>query len=66
MLAMQGAGTLAFAGIGFTSFSFTLNGPGTREQAERLAHEVIQAVRAACQQGRPWPHQAVPFLSQGP
>ena len=38
---------LTFAGIGFTSFSFTLTGPGTREQAERLAHEVIPAVRAA-------------------
>jgi hypothetical protein len=30
-----------------TSFSFALTGPGTREQAERLAHEVIPAVRAA-------------------
>lgn len=38
---------LAFTGIGFTSFSFTLTGPGTPEQAERLAHEVIPAVRAA-------------------
>lgn len=38
---------LTFAGIGFSSFSFTLTGPGTREQAERLAHEVIPAVRAA-------------------
>jgi probable F420-dependent oxidoreductase len=38
---------LAFARIGFTSFSFTLTGPGTRQQAERLAHEVITAVRAA-------------------
>jgi len=38
---------LTLAGIGFTSFSFTLTGPGTREQAERLAHEVIPAVRAA-------------------
>jgi len=38
---------LTFAGIGFTSFSFTLTGPGTRGQAERLAHEVIPAVRAA-------------------
>ena len=37
---------LAFAGIGFTSFSFTLTDAGTREQAERLAHEVIPAVRA--------------------
>lgn len=38
---------LAFAEIGFSSFSFTLTGPSTREQAERLAHEVIPAVRAA-------------------
>jgi alkanesulfonate monooxygenase SsuD/methylene tetrahydromethanopterin reductase-like flavin-dependent oxidoreductase (luciferase family) len=38
---------LTFTGIGFTSFSFTLTGPGTREQAERLAHEVIPAVREA-------------------
>jgi alkanesulfonate monooxygenase SsuD/methylene tetrahydromethanopterin reductase-like flavin-dependent oxidoreductase (luciferase family) len=38
---------LAFAGIGFTSFSFALTGPGTGEQAERLALEVIPAVRAA-------------------
>jgi alkanesulfonate monooxygenase SsuD/methylene tetrahydromethanopterin reductase-like flavin-dependent oxidoreductase (luciferase family) len=38
---------LAFARIGFTSFSFSLTGPGTRQQAERLAHEVIPAVRAA-------------------
>ncbi len=38
---------LAFARIGFTSFSFTLTGDGTREQAGRLAYEVIPAVRAA-------------------
>jgi alkanesulfonate monooxygenase SsuD/methylene tetrahydromethanopterin reductase-like flavin-dependent oxidoreductase (luciferase family) len=38
---------LAFAAIGFTSFSFTLAGPGTRQQAERLAHEVVPAVRTA-------------------
>jgi probable F420-dependent oxidoreductase len=38
---------LAFARIGFTSFSFALTGPGTHQQAERLAHEVITAVRAA-------------------
>lgn len=38
---------LSFAAIGFTSFSFTLTGPGTGEQAERLAREVIPAVRAA-------------------
>lgn len=38
---------LAFARIGFTSFSFTLTGSGTREQAERLAQEVVPAVRAA-------------------
>jgi alkanesulfonate monooxygenase SsuD/methylene tetrahydromethanopterin reductase-like flavin-dependent oxidoreductase (luciferase family) len=38
---------LAFARTGFSSFSFTLTGPGPRQQAERLAHEVIPAVRAA-------------------
>jgi probable F420-dependent oxidoreductase len=38
---------LAFARIGFTSFSFALTGPGPHQQAERLAHEVITAVRAA-------------------
>jgi probable F420-dependent oxidoreductase len=38
---------LAFARIGFTSFSFTLTGPGPRQQAELLAHEVMTAVRAA-------------------
>ena len=38
---------LAFARIGFTSFSFTLTGPGLPEQAEKLAREVIPAVRAA-------------------
>jgi alkanesulfonate monooxygenase SsuD/methylene tetrahydromethanopterin reductase-like flavin-dependent oxidoreductase (luciferase family) len=37
---------LTFARIGFTCFSFALTGPGTRQQAERLAHEVIPAVRA--------------------
>ncbi len=38
---------LGFAKIGFTAFNFTLTGPGTREQAGRLAREVIPAVRAA-------------------
>jgi hypothetical protein len=38
---------LAFAGIGFTAFSFSLTGTGTREQAERLATEVVPALRAA-------------------
>jgi alkanesulfonate monooxygenase SsuD/methylene tetrahydromethanopterin reductase-like flavin-dependent oxidoreductase (luciferase family) len=37
---------LGFARIGFTAFNFTLTGPGTRTQAERLATEVIPAVRA--------------------
>jgi len=36
----------AFA-IGFTAFSVNLAGPGRREQAEKLAQEVIPAVRAA-------------------
>jgi alkanesulfonate monooxygenase SsuD/methylene tetrahydromethanopterin reductase-like flavin-dependent oxidoreductase (luciferase family) len=38
---------LGFAEMGFTSFSFTPTGPGPHQQAERLAHEVIPAVRAA-------------------
>jgi alkanesulfonate monooxygenase SsuD/methylene tetrahydromethanopterin reductase-like flavin-dependent oxidoreductase (luciferase family) len=38
---------LAFAGIGFTAFSFAPTGPGAREQAERLAREVIPALRDA-------------------
>lgn len=38
---------LGFAEIGFTAFNFTLTGPGRREQSERLAREVIPAVRAA-------------------
>jgi alkanesulfonate monooxygenase SsuD/methylene tetrahydromethanopterin reductase-like flavin-dependent oxidoreductase (luciferase family) len=37
---------LSFVKLGFTAFNFTLAGPGTREQAERLAREVIPAVRA--------------------
>jgi probable F420-dependent oxidoreductase len=38
---------LGFAGIGFTALNFILAGPGRDEQAERLAHEVLPAVRAA-------------------
>jgi alkanesulfonate monooxygenase SsuD/methylene tetrahydromethanopterin reductase-like flavin-dependent oxidoreductase (luciferase family) len=38
---------LAFTTIGFTSFSISLTGPDTPQQAERFAHEVIPAVRAA-------------------
>jgi alkanesulfonate monooxygenase SsuD/methylene tetrahydromethanopterin reductase-like flavin-dependent oxidoreductase (luciferase family) len=38
---------LAFTAIGFTAFSVNLAGPGRREQAEKLAQEVIPAVRAA-------------------
>ena len=38
---------LAFAAIGFTSFSFTLTGPDIRQQAERLARDVVPAVRLA-------------------
>lgn len=37
---------LSFAKLGFTAFNFILAGPGTSEQAERLAREVIPAVRA--------------------
>jgi len=37
---------LALTAIGFTSFSFTLTGPDPREQAERLAQEVLPALRA--------------------
>jgi probable F420-dependent oxidoreductase len=44
---------LAFARIGFTSFSFTLTGPGTPEQAEQLACEVIPAVRSELRTARP-------------
>jgi probable F420-dependent oxidoreductase len=36
-----------FVKMGFTAFSFTPDGPGADEQAERLAREVIPAVRAA-------------------
>jgi alkanesulfonate monooxygenase SsuD/methylene tetrahydromethanopterin reductase-like flavin-dependent oxidoreductase (luciferase family) len=38
---------LAFAGIGFTAFSFAPIGPGAQEQAERLAREVIPTLRDA-------------------
>jgi len=37
---------LGFVEIGFTAFNFILSGPDTNEQEERLAHEVIPAVRA--------------------
>ncbi len=37
---------LSFVKLGFTAFNFSLTGPSTRDQAERLAHEVIPAVRA--------------------
>jgi hypothetical protein len=53
---------LTFTGIGFTSFSFTLTGPGIREQAQRLAHEVIPAVREAWQQSRPAGHTMPPAV----
>jgi probable F420-dependent oxidoreductase len=35
----------SFARIGFTAFNFMPTGPGEDEQVERLAHEVIPAVR---------------------
>jgi alkanesulfonate monooxygenase SsuD/methylene tetrahydromethanopterin reductase-like flavin-dependent oxidoreductase (luciferase family) len=38
---------LAFAGIGFTAFSFAPIGSGASEQAERLACEVIPVLRDA-------------------
>jgi probable F420-dependent oxidoreductase len=38
---------LAFAAIGFTSFSFSITGPDVRTQAELLASAVIPVVRAA-------------------
>ncbi len=38
---------VGFAEIGFTAFNFIAMGPGEHEQAERLAREVIPAVRAA-------------------
>jgi alkanesulfonate monooxygenase SsuD/methylene tetrahydromethanopterin reductase-like flavin-dependent oxidoreductase (luciferase family) len=37
---------LSFVKLGFTAFNFTLTGPGVGEQVERLAREVIPAVRA--------------------
>jgi alkanesulfonate monooxygenase SsuD/methylene tetrahydromethanopterin reductase-like flavin-dependent oxidoreductase (luciferase family) len=37
---------LSFVKLGFTAFNFNLTGPGTGDQAERLAREVIPAVRA--------------------
>ena len=37
---------LGFVEIGFTAFNFILSGPDTNEQEERLAREVIPAVRA--------------------
>ena len=37
---------LSFVKLGFTAFNFSLTGHSTRDQAERLAHEVIPAVRA--------------------
>jgi alkanesulfonate monooxygenase SsuD/methylene tetrahydromethanopterin reductase-like flavin-dependent oxidoreductase (luciferase family) len=38
---------LGFVKMGFTAFNFIPAGPGQDEQAERLANEVIPAVRAA-------------------
>ncbi len=38
---------LSFVGIGFTAVNLMPTGPGADEQAERLAREVIPAVRAA-------------------
>jgi alkanesulfonate monooxygenase SsuD/methylene tetrahydromethanopterin reductase-like flavin-dependent oxidoreductase (luciferase family) len=38
-----------FAGLGFTSMNFMPAGPDTREQTERLAHEVLPALRTAFQ-----------------
>jgi probable F420-dependent oxidoreductase len=38
---------LGFAGLGFSAMSFTPVGPDEAEQAERLAREVIPALRAA-------------------
>jgi alkanesulfonate monooxygenase SsuD/methylene tetrahydromethanopterin reductase-like flavin-dependent oxidoreductase (luciferase family) len=36
-----------FAGLGFSAFNFMTSGPDASEQAERLATEVVPAVRAA-------------------
>jgi probable F420-dependent oxidoreductase len=38
---------LGFVGLGFTAMNFLPSGPGAAEQAERLAREVLPAVRAA-------------------
>ncbi|WP_164904096.1 hypothetical protein [Nonomuraea polychroma] len=36
-----------FLGLGFTSMNFTPIGPNPREQAERLARDVLPVLRAA-------------------
>lgn len=38
---------IGFVGMGFTAFNFMVVGPGKDEQAERLAREVVPAVREA-------------------
>lgn len=38
---------VGFAALGFGAFNFVPVGPDLREQAERLAHQVIPAVRRA-------------------
>jgi hypothetical protein len=38
---------IRFTKLGFTALSLTPAGPGTDEQTERLAHEVIPEVTAA-------------------
>jgi hypothetical protein len=38
---------IGFVKLGFTALSFAPAGPGPQEQAQRLAREVIPAIRAA-------------------
>jgi probable F420-dependent oxidoreductase len=42
---------LGFLGLGFTALSLIPTGPGQREQAERLAREVVPALRAGAEDG---------------
>ena len=42
---------LGFVKLGFTALSLTVDGPGEDEQVDRLAREVILAVRAGAWRG---------------
>jgi alkanesulfonate monooxygenase SsuD/methylene tetrahydromethanopterin reductase-like flavin-dependent oxidoreductase (luciferase family) len=43
---------LSFIGLGFTAMNFSPTGPGTDEQIERLAREVLPMVRAGSRESR--------------